>query len=75
MVIFLAAPVAPLRSGILGAEEGITISDEEVGIPPHQLPAVFQFVLITPIQVPVAVTDKVAVADVTEPQVPLTTTS
>ena len=51
IVIFLAVPVFPLRFGILGAPDGIVTSAAEVGIPPHQLDAVFQSALVTPIQV------------------------
>src|SRR5512147_1795037 len=51
MVMFRAVPVPPVITGMLGADEGITTSVTAVGMPPHQLEAVFQLVLVTPIQV------------------------
>ena len=45
-------PVPALRLGILGATEGMVTSVVEVGMPPHQLLAVFQSALVTPSQVP-----------------------
>src|SRR5258705_4085671 len=51
IVMLLTVPDPPLRFGIFTATDGMTTSDVAVGIPPHQLDAVFQSVLVTPIQV------------------------
>jgi hypothetical protein len=48
MVIFRTVPVPPARLGMFGADEGIITSVVADGIPPHQLEAVFQSVLVTP---------------------------
>ena len=64
IVIFLAVPAPPLRFGMLGAEEGIITSIVEVGTPPHQLEAVFQSVLVKPVQVCNGITVIVIAMDV-----------
>src|SRR5258706_2332465 len=51
IVMFLAVPATPVRLGIFAAPDGMITSVADVGIPPHQLDAVFQSVLVTPIQV------------------------
>jgi hypothetical protein len=75
IAIFLAVPRPAVSKGIFGAVDGMIISVDVVGIPPHQLPAVFQSELIVPLQVPGAETASVATFDVTVPQVPVTATS
>ena len=52
-VKFLQSAVVPVAMvGEKGVPLGITTSVVAVGIPPHQLDAVFQSVLVTPIQFP-----------------------
>ena len=55
MILRHNAPAA-LTTGWLGAVAGMSTSVEEVGIPPNQLAAVLQSLLVVPSQVPVTYT-------------------
>src|SRR5438105_10069078 len=75
LMVRLCADAVPVITGLLGVPALIATSVVVPGIPPHQLPAVFQSGLTSPVQVWFAFTVKVAAVLATMPQGLLITTS
>jgi hypothetical protein len=75
LMVRLFTVAAVLIDGVLGTPELITTSLVAVGIPPHQLDALFQLLFTLPSHTPLLITFTTNESELSAPQLPLCTTA